>query len=283
MKYYLINQFYTLYCNFHIQIWGTCASEFCTNKQWEEESGAVPFSKGTQSLEKKTTNWYCHEDDSLHATEDTRSPLQLFQLCFSRATMTNLCRNTNKYVAGKKATGRKARWFELEVQELYKFLKLLIRYTTRWCHRNLLSTTGSRINLFRFQLHWWQEIDSECFFFWNRRPSDQEEDKNNDAKRGTTQQAAQAKEILNNSKAHYNPKKNLAVDQRKVATKAKTGMSQYMKDKPTKWGINLFVPQTLVKVHNQFDVVTGKKTLLWHHHNLNSTCLPRNRLPFTFG
>lgn len=90
-------------------------------------------------------------------------------------------------------------------------------------------------------------------FFWNRCPSDQEEDKNNDAKRGTAQQAAQAKEILTDYKAHYHPKKNLAVDQRMVATKEKTGMSQYMKDmKPTKWGINLFVLQTLVKVHNQF-------------------------------
>ncbi|KAF3845751.1 hypothetical protein F7725_002829 [Dissostichus mawsoni] len=35
--------------------------------------------------------------------------------------------------------------------------------------------------------------------------------------------------------------KDLAVDERMVATKAKTGMTQYMRDKPTKWGMKLFV------------------------------------------
>ncbi len=41
-------------------------------------------------------------------------------------------------------------------------------------------------------------------------------------------------------KAIY-PRKNLAVDERMVACKANTGMTQYMKAKPTRWGFKVFV------------------------------------------
>lgn len=33
----------------------------------------------------------------------------------------------------------------------------------------------------------------------------------------------------------------MAVNKRMAATKANTGMTRYIKDKPTKWGIKLFV------------------------------------------
>ena len=41
--------------------------------------------------------------------------------------------------------------------------------------------------------------------------------------------------------AHYHPHQQLAVDERMVKSKANTGMRQYMKDKPTKWGMKFFV------------------------------------------
>uniref|UniRef100_A0A4W6G6E2 PiggyBac transposable element-derived protein domain-containing protein n=1 Tax=Lates calcarifer TaxID=8187 RepID=A0A4W6G6E2_LATCA len=47
--------------------------------------------------------------------------------------------------------------------------------------------------------------------------------------------------ILSACQAHYHPRKDLAVDERMVATKAKTGMTQFMNDKPTRWGFKLFV------------------------------------------
>lgn len=52
----------------------------------------------------------------------------------------NCSRNTNKYVAGKKATGRKAKRFELE--ELYKFLELLIY--------NILVSPSSLVNYWKW-------------------------------------------------------------------------------------------------------------------------------------
>ena len=48
-------------------------------------------------------------------------------------------------------------------------------------------------------------------------------------------------DILTACRAHYHPRKNLSVDERMVPTKARIGMKQYMKDKPTKWGYKLFV------------------------------------------
>lgn len=98
---------------------------------------------------------------------------------------------TSTYVEGKKATGRKARWFELEVQELYKFLELLIyalvspsSLVNYWKRNQSVPFPASLMTRDRFWM----------IFFWNRFPSDQE-GKDNDAKRGATQQAAQAKEI----------------------------------------------------------------------------------------
>ena len=40
--------------------------------------------------------------------------------------------------------------------------------------------------------------------------------------------------ILSTCQAYYHPRRELAVDERMVVTKAKTGMTQYMKDKLTK-------------------------------------------------
>ena len=50
-------------------------------------------------------------------------------------------------------------------------------------------------------------------------------------------------DILTVCRTNYHPHKNLSVDERMVATKARIGMKQYMKDKPTKWGYKLFVQQ----------------------------------------
>ncbi|XP_039521796.1 piggyBac transposable element-derived protein 4-like [Pimephales promelas] len=42
-------------------------------------------------------------------------------------------------------------------------------------------------------------------------------------------------------KSIYHPKRNLTVDERMVACKAHTGMTQHMKAKPNRWGLKLFV------------------------------------------
>jgi len=55
----------------------------------------------------------------------------------------------------------------------------------------------------------------------------------------------------------YHPRKQLSIDQKMVATKARTGMIQYMKVKPTKWEIKLFV---LADSSNGYTPVTSTFT-----------------------
>ncbi|XP_077065891.1 uncharacterized protein LOC143719416 [Siphateles boraxobius] len=57
------------------------------------------------------------------------SPMDLFQLYFTRNTMKTLCKNTNKQAAKKQEMGNKYKWTDVEVEELYKYLGLLM-YTS---------------------------------------------------------------------------------------------------------------------------------------------------------
>ncbi|KAK2899637.1 hypothetical protein Q8A73_012766 [Channa argus] len=51
-----------------------------------------------------------------------------------------------------------------------------------------------------------------------------------------------------------------------VATKAKTGMTQYMRDKPTKWGLNLFaLPDSSNGYTVDFNVYWGKSQTSSEH------------------
>lgn len=100
---------------------------------------------------------------------------------------------------------------------------------------------------------------------WNIHMSDSDEDVQNDRKKGTPayDRLFQLKPLLDDighaCRAFYQPRQNLSVDERMVATKAHTGMTQYMKAKPTKWGFKLFVLADSSNGYTlDFAVYTGK-------------------------
>ncbi|KAG1955384.1 hypothetical protein F2P79_008476 [Pimephales promelas] len=77
---------------------------------------------------------------------------------------------------------------------------------------------------------------------WSLHLSNPEEDEDNEWKRNTDQYDRLFKiKPLYTEMANFHPYKNICIDERMVASKARSSMKQYMKDKPTKWGYKLFV------------------------------------------
>lgn len=94
--------------------------------------------------------------------------------------------------------------------------------------------------------------------------SDPEEDAINDQKRGTEdydplQKVKPLLDIIRNTcKRVYHPKQHISVDERMVATKARLSIKQYMKAKPTKWGLTFFVLADVNGYTLDYRLYTGK-------------------------
>ncbi|KAJ8367959.1 hypothetical protein SKAU_G00079870 [Synaphobranchus kaupii] len=67
-------------------------------------------------------------------------------------------------------------------------------------------------------------------------------------------------EVVAACRSFYQPRQQLSIDERMVATKARIGFKQYMKAKPTKWGFKLFVLSDACNGYTcDFNVYTGKQ------------------------
>lgn len=163
--------------------------------------------------------------------------------------------------------GKKFKWTDLTVEEFYKYIGLLFYMAL--------------VRLHHIADYWRQNHSLTCPFAatvmsrdrfgvisWNLHISDPDEDVNNDRKKGTPQfdKLFRVKPLLNliktAAKTYFHPYKNLAVDERMVASKAKTGITQYMKAKPTKWGFKLFVLADSSNGYTiDFNIYTGKSDI----------------------
>uniref|UniRef100_A0A3Q0S922 PiggyBac transposable element-derived protein domain-containing protein n=1 Tax=Amphilophus citrinellus TaxID=61819 RepID=A0A3Q0S922_AMPCI len=204
-------------------------------------------------------------------TLSRHSPKDLFLLFFATDTVRTICSNTNKNAAKNKDLGKKHKWTEVEVEELYKFFGLLIYM--------------SLVSLPSVQDYWRQNHMLSVFLppkvmsrdrfrsiFWNIQFSDPEEDVQNERKKGTPGHdklfavRPLYDDILSACQTYYQPRRELAVDEMMVETKAKTGMAQCMEGKPTKWGIKMFI---LVESSSgytiRFSIYTGKGVTLSEH------------------
>ncbi|KAE8281733.1 hypothetical protein D5F01_LYC20733 [Larimichthys crocea] len=98
-----------------------------TIRNWKQEDKAVITQKEEKSDEVQISTGSA--TPSLGALENcftnAYTPLDLFQLYFSPTTVRTLCTNTNKRAAKSKEMGKKYKWADVEVEELYKFLGLL--------------------------------------------------------------------------------------------------------------------------------------------------------------
>lgn len=114
--------------------------------------------------------------------------------------------------------------------------------------------------------------DRYRYISWNLHLSDPVEDVKNDKKKGTANydKLFQLKPLMNTikdaCKSFYHPHRDVAVEERMVAAKVKTGMTQFIKAKVTRWGFKLFVLADLKNGYTvDFSVYTGKRGIPSEH------------------
>ncbi|XP_076831303.1 uncharacterized protein LOC143476823 [Brachyhypopomus gauderio] len=199
----------------------------------------------------------------------TYSPLQLFQLFFSTSVVQTLVNNTNKFAEMSAAAGKKLKWTSVSVSEFYAFISLII-------YMGLVKTKTivdywSQKQPYRLQYPC-SVMSSKRFFAISSslHISDPKEDAENMKKKGTAEYDKLFKikplymDILSACKNFFHPRRELSIDERMVASKARSGLKQYMKGKPTKWGYKLFVFLLIQQLGTLGISLCMRERLPWH-------------------
>nr|XP_055075682.1 piggyBac transposable element-derived protein 4-like [Misgurnus anguillicaudatus] len=170
--------------------------------------------------------------------------LQLFQLFFSTSMLQTIVKNTNAHGASMHR-GQKP-WQDISLDDLYSYLALVIfmgvvklpALTDYW---RRCDTFGIPFPAKVMSARKFYSISAALHL------SDPKVDADNNRKKGTPGYDRLCKikpmylEMRDACKNFFHPFQNIAIDERMVATKARNGLKQYMKAKPTKWGYKLFV------------------------------------------
>ena len=190
-----------------------------------------------------------------------------FKRFFTDEVWTLLVTETNRYAAQCRAastTSTQRPWHDITKEEMKAFVGMLMamgicklpRLSMYWSTTHLLLTPDLKkvMPLLRFQQIW-------RFFHLNN----------------SSQQVAygqpgydplfKVRSLLDlvcpKLESEYNPHEQLSVDEAMIQFKGRLGFKQYMKAKPTKWGIKVFVlsDSTNGYVH-RFQIYTGKNSSL---------------------
>ncbi|XP_062375621.1 piggyBac transposable element-derived protein 4-like [Sardina pilchardus] len=167
--------------------------------------------------------------------------LELFQSFLPNSILQTIVINTNKYGQENHKT-----WRKITLKDLYSYLSMVI-------YMGLLKVASIG--------DYWKLSDLYNFPFpvsvmsaskfkriaTSIQMSDPKDDAANNKKKGTADYDRLCKikpmyeQLRQTCKASYHPQQNIAVDERMVKSKARTGLKQYMKNKRSKWGFKLFV------------------------------------------
>ncbi|XP_068177724.1 piggyBac transposable element-derived protein 4-like [Antennarius striatus] len=175
----------------------------------------------------------------------TYTPLELFQLFFSTAVIDTLVRNTNAYW-GRKHDGRQPSWLPVTSADMYSFLSLVLYMGIAPLKTLADFWRGTKL----FNLPFPASVMPRRRFLAISRAlhmNDPATEAANDLKRGTPGYDKLCKirplyeQILEACHTFFHPYQHISIDERMVASKARIGLKQYVKNKPTKWGFKLFV------------------------------------------
>ncbi|XP_016317158.1 uncharacterized protein LOC107669448 [Sinocyclocheilus anshuiensis] len=183
----------------------------------------------------------------LHLTADAMyTPLQLFQLFFTNSAVKTIVRNTNSNAEKRGKAGKKFVWVPLTVAEFYSYVTLVVYMGL--VKAKSIADYWARKRMYNFSYP--QSIMSRARFqaiSWNLYLCDLQEDEENNKKKGTAGYDRLLKikplytDVLSACRKHFHPNREILVDERMDATKARIGLKRYMNDKQTKWGYRLFV------------------------------------------
>ena len=186
------------------------------------------------------------------------SELSFFKLFFTHELIDMICLYTNRYAA---ATGHHKPslfkgWIAVSPNEMYRYIGLLFymavvnlpRLNLYWSTSVLFHGTWARS--FISSMKRFKQISG-----FLKVSNFENEDK--------TDKICKVRflhdYIRRKSMKHFQPDEHVSIDERMVRNKGRYAFRQYMKDKPTKWGMKLWVVADAVTGYTyDFEVYTGK-------------------------
>ncbi|XP_049445610.1 piggyBac transposable element-derived protein 4-like [Epinephelus fuscoguttatus] len=198
-------------------------------------------------------------------TTTTWSPISLFQLFFSTSVVRTIIENTNANAAKRNQAGVRFKWEALTVKDFYTFLATIIFTGLVSVHNRADYWRKKWPYNFPFPSRKMSRDRFEAIL-WSLHLSDPKEDEENEKKKNTPEYDRLFKikplytDMVDACKAHFQPYRNLSIDERMVASKARISIKHYMKNKLTKWGYKLFVLADASTGYTcNFFVYTGKR------------------------
>ncbi|XP_055885721.1 piggyBac transposable element-derived protein 4-like [Biomphalaria glabrata] len=185
------------------------------------------------------------------------TPLSIFKLFFTEALVEMLCKFTNENAAatGPSKPSMYKNWKDIDVEEFYVFMGLLMymglvqvpNFKLYWNGKSLFNGLWARAFMTRFRF---QQI--LCFLKVSNRDTEVATDK-------LAKVRFLFEFIRRKCMKLYQPSQNISIDERMVRNKGRYAFRQYIRDKPTKWGMKLWVlADSLSGYTYDFDVYLGK-------------------------
>ncbi|XP_041639072.1 piggyBac transposable element-derived protein 4-like [Cheilinus undulatus] len=171
--------------------------------------------------------------------------LQLFQLFLTKPSLKTIVQNTNDFGIAYYAK-ISSPWTDFTIEDMYSFMSLLIYMGLVKCTAFLDYWKDS--NLYNFQFPR-QVMAVKRFLRINQalHLCSPEADAENERKKGTADFDHLCKikplyeEIKEACKRSYHPSQEIAIDERIIATKSRTGPKQHLNNDSVRWGYKLFV------------------------------------------